>query len=79
MIRDTPPSQDASTHKFGTPSSKNIGDMHRTEAGRTDGQCDYYMPPLGAYKYINSVAEMVSYTPQFKHKIYQNALKLHSL
>ena len=37
--------------KFGIPTSKNIGDMHRTKAGRTDGQCDYYMPPkvpLGA-------------------------------
>ena len=108
MVRDTPPSQDASTHqiwnsylkeyrryapdtkrdgqtdivitiktksevrvkvtvtrkfyetlrhpkmyphtKFGIPTSKNIGDMHRTQSG-TDGQCDYYMPPkvlLGA-------------------------------
>ena len=44
--------------KFGIPTSKNIGDMHRTRSGtdgltdgRTDGQCDYYMPPkvpLGA-------------------------------
>ena len=48
--------------KFGIPTSKNIGDMHRTGIGtegltdgRTDGrrqgQCDYYMPlksPLGA-------------------------------
>ena len=36
--------------KFGIPTSKNIGDMHRTRSG-TDGQCDYYMPPkvpLGA-------------------------------
>ena len=30
--------------KFGIPTSKNIGDMHRTRSG-TDGQCDYYMPP----------------------------------
>ena len=30
--------------KFGIPTSKNIGDMHRTRGG-TDGQCDYYMPP----------------------------------
>ena len=47
------------THtKFEIPTSKNIGDMHRTRSGtdgltdgRTDGQCDYYMPPkvpLGA-------------------------------
>ena len=43
--------------KFGFPTSKNIGDMDRTRKpdgrrdGRTDGQCDYYMPPkvpLGA-------------------------------
>ena len=39
--------------KFGIPTSKNIGDMDRTRKrdGRTDGQCDYYMPPkvpLGA-------------------------------
>ena len=39
--------------KFGMPISKNIGDMDRTRRrdGRTDGQCDYYMPPkvpLGA-------------------------------
>ena len=36
--------------KFGIPTLKNIGDMHRTRSG-TDGQCDYYMPPkvpLGA-------------------------------
>ena len=36
--------------KFGIPTSKNIGDMHRTRSG-TDGRCDYYMPPkvpLGA-------------------------------
>ena len=33
--------------KFGIPTSKNIGDMDRTgkRDGRTDGQCDYYMPP----------------------------------
>ena len=37
--------------KFGIPTSKNIGDMHRTRKwdgridGRTEGQCDYYMPP----------------------------------
>ena len=34
--------------KFGIPTSKNIGDMHRTRSGTdggTDGQCDYYMPP----------------------------------
>ena len=43
--------------KFGIPTSKNIGDMHGHEAGRTDGRtdgrCDYYMPPkvpLGALK-----------------------------
>ena len=38
--------------KFGIPTSKSIGDMHWTRS-RTDGQCDYYMPPkvpLGAYK-----------------------------
>ena len=43
--------------KFGIPTSKNIGDMDRTRKRdghtdrRTDGQCDYYMPPkvpLGA-------------------------------
>ena len=44
--------------KFGIPTSNKIGDMHRTRSGtdgrtdwRTDGQCDYYMPPkipLGA-------------------------------
>ena len=36
--------------EFGIPTSKNIGDMHRTLSGR-DGQCDYYVPPkvpLGA-------------------------------
>ena len=27
--------------QFGIPTSKNIGDMHRTRSG-TDGQCDYY-------------------------------------
>ena len=42
--------------KFGIPTSKNIGDMHRTESGRdgladgrTDGwrngQSNYYIPP----------------------------------
>ena len=45
--------------KFGIPTSKNIGDIDRTRKrdgwtdGRTDGQCDYYMPPkvpLGAKK-----------------------------
>ena len=38
--------------KFKIPTSKNIGDMHRTQSG-TDGQCDYYMSPkvpLGAKK-----------------------------
>ena len=38
--------------KFGIPTSKNIGDMHRTRMG-TEGQCDYYMPPkvpLGGIK-----------------------------
>ena len=40
--------------KFGIPTSKNVGDMHRTRSGtdgQMDGQCDYYMPPkvpLGA-------------------------------
>ena len=40
--------------KFGIPTSKNIGDMHRTRSRtdlRKDRQCDYYMPPkvpLGA-------------------------------
>ena len=41
--------------KFGIPTSKNIGDMHRTRSG-TDGRCDYYMPPkvpLGASKVTN--------------------------
>ena len=36
--------------KFGIPTSKNMGVMHRTRSG-TEGQCDYYMPPkvpLGA-------------------------------
>ena len=31
--------------KFGIPTSKNIGDVHRTRSGtdeRTDGQCDYH-------------------------------------
>ena len=38
--------------KFGIPTSKSKGDMHRTRSGtdgrthgRMDGQCDYYMPP----------------------------------
>ena len=30
--------------KSGIPTSKNIGDMHRTRSG-TDGQCNYFMPP----------------------------------
>ena len=30
--------------KFGIPTSKNIGDLHRTRSG-SDGQCDYYVPP----------------------------------
>ena len=30
--------------KFGIPTSKNIGDMHRTRSG-SDGQCDYNVPP----------------------------------
>ena len=30
--------------KFGFPTSKNLGDMHRAGSG-TDGQCNYYMPP----------------------------------
>ena len=40
--------------KFGIPTSKNKGDMNRTRSGtdgRTEEQCDYYMPPkvpLGA-------------------------------
>ena len=39
--------------KFGIPTSKNIGDMDRSRKrdGRTDRQCDYYVPPkvpLGA-------------------------------
>ena len=35
--------------KIGIPTSKNKGDMNRTGSGtdgRTDRQCDYYMPPL---------------------------------
>ena len=39
MVRDTLPSQDASTHQFEIPTSKNIGDMHRTRSG-TDGRTD---------------------------------------
>ena len=34
--------------KFGIPTPKNIGDMHRTRSGtdwRTEGHCDYFMPP----------------------------------
>ena len=73
IVRDTPPSKDASRlrggspnrggsidekkrkekrprTKFGSPTSKNIRDIYRTRS-RTDGQCDYNMPPkvlLGA-------------------------------
>ena len=33
MVSDTLPSKDASTTKFGIPTSKNIGDMHWTQSG----------------------------------------------
>ena len=57
MVRDTPSSQDASTHQIWNsylkeyrryaPDTKRDGHTDR----QTDGQCDYYMPPkvpLGA-------------------------------
>ena len=47
--------------KFGIPTSKNIGDMHRTGIGtegltdgRRQGQCDYYMPPKSPLGHKNS-------------------------
>ena len=52
--------------KFGISTSKNIGDMHRTRSG-TDGQCDYYMPPivpLGACKFISLFKSSASYLIQ---------------
>ena len=36
FVRDTPPSQDASTHKFGIPVSNNIGDMLRRNDSRNE-------------------------------------------
>ena len=56
MVRDTPPSQDASTHQIWNSYLKEYMRYGPdTKAGRmdgqTDGQCDYYMPPkvpLGA-------------------------------
>ena len=56
MVRDTPPSQDVSTHQIWNSYLKEYRrygpdtKAGRTD-GRTDGQCDYYMPPkvpLGA-------------------------------
>ena len=49
--------------KFGIPTSKNIGDMHRARSG-TDGQCDYYMPPkvpLGGIKMYSAVFHNVTW------------------
>ena len=53
MVRDTPPSQDASTHQIWNSYLKEYRryapDTKRD--GQTDGQCDNYMPPkvpLGA-------------------------------
>ena len=40
--------------QFGIPTSKNIGDMHRTRSG-TDGQCDYYMPPKISFGGIKTI------------------------
>ena len=54
MVRDTPPSQDVSTHQIWNSYLKEYRRYGPdTKAGRTDGQCDYYMPPkvpLGALK-----------------------------
>ena len=47
------PKMDPNT-KFGIPTSKNIGDMHRTRSG-TDGQCDYYMPPKVSKNLLHSI------------------------
>ena len=49
MVRDTPPSQDVSTHQIWNSYLKEYRrygpdtKAGRTDA-RTDGQCDYYMP-----------------------------------
>ena len=46
--------------KFGIPTSKNIGDMHRTRSG-TDIQCDYYMPPKVTHLVCPSDANRIIY------------------
>ena len=58
--------------KFGIPTSKNLGDMHRIRSGmdgrtdgrtdrRTDGQCNYYMPPKVPLEHKNSKKSHVQY------------------
>ena len=66
--------------KFGIPTSKNIGDMHRTRSGmdgRTDGQCDYYKNKLRGQGHIDT--KMVRDTPPsedaFTHQIWKSYLK----
>ena len=45
LVRDTWPSQDASTHQIWNSYLKEYRRYAPDKAGRTDGQCDYLMPP----------------------------------
>ena len=78
MVRDTPPSQDAPHIKFGIPTSKNIGDMHRTQSG-TDGHCDNYKNEVKGQGQGHSDLKMVCDTPPSQdastHQIWNSYLK----
>ena len=74
--------------KFRIPTSKNIGDMDRTRKRdgrtdvrmdrRTDGQCDYYMPPKVSFGGIKSYCEKIvlktlqlEFSHIVSHKVYK--------
>ena len=80
MVGDTPPSQDVSTHQIWNSYLKEYRRYGPdTKAGRTDGQCDYYMPtkvPLGGIKMSADIIKTMKNYPACRvnhpnlHKIY---------
>ena len=79
MIRDTLPTQDASTHQIW---NSNLTEYRRyapdaKQDGRKDGQCDYYKKQLIGQGHIDT--KMVRDTPPsedaFTHQIWKSYLK----
>ena len=78
MVRDTPPSQDVSTHQIWNSYLKEYRRYGPdTKAGQTDGQCDYYMPPkvpLGGIKkqgkFVNPLIKVVADSPAYVQKCF---------